>query len=256
MSRWFRVGNMPPDGARIRCQTQSFTDYSFLVWLEYLPVLRDFFSPSIFGYHHFGGEPENSYICNCLIFCVAYFSFTSPPSQVTLTKFLVIGLPPRYVIHVILVFDDAMASWNSKDMRFAHLFHSDRCWNSTRISSQTFFEENHWSPCNLEDGRLPVDVSRSPLCISHELWPFGRGTNNPGMGTYDHHVWLTTYFIMGHQAAQAASASADVSWQFPWSQVRWIWFFTSFDQGKFEGRHLQKGFCWMIHDRFFLVLLQ
>ena len=31
MSRWFGVGNKPPDGARIRCQTQSFMDYSFLV---------------------------------------------------------------------------------------------------------------------------------------------------------------------------------------------------------------------------------
>lgn len=50
------------------------------------------FSPSIFVYHHFGGEPGNSYICNCLFLCCLFIShISSLPSNYNIRKGFILG---------------------------------------------------------------------------------------------------------------------------------------------------------------------
>ena len=73
-------------------------------------------SPSIFGYHQFGRTGKQLHLP------LSNFAVISPPSQVTLAKVIVFGFQPKHVIHVILVFDDAIASWNSEDMRITAMF--------------------------------------------------------------------------------------------------------------------------------------
>ena len=151
-------------------------------WSIYLSCVK--FFTVLFEYHHFGGEPGNSYICNCLIFlcCLFLSPVSSLPSNYNIRKGFILGFRLK-----MWYISSLMMQWNPgtpKIWGFANLFPfiNARCNPADRLTDIFPRGKSLKPDANLEDGRLPIFVSAMEFGQLE-----GEQTTPRTTGTYDHH---------------------------------------------------------------------